>query len=464
MERSRTIERISQNALFFSVQSAMPERISEFLFRVSLQTPSIYLLRPVPGQGKMVIDGLGLGQLSVLPFELLCQIFFEYLDLDSLMCLARVNTALREVVSSLPLMKRIRESQELAVPFILLQNAQTAKFHTLRDFLSSLQTITCHICRIESQFGTLVNLLTLRRVCNRCVSKSHLCLPVPTDLAKNMFGLDERHLQIRSATASRTQVRWRPDPTTKKGYEVKVLHTPETVYDLQDVIDAAVSEFSKPGGPGILGLKHHMEDFLGYFLWPRPHVFNSPGDRLGVDLTENVSVANAIPAIESSWEGRGDDTRYALIASMPHVRLPDTLETGLTCQGCVRDRFHHPHLENASCKANTAFLEEQLLRHIETCESAQMILRGERLRYDEESAEISKFGLHKRMYEIWNPFQHVKVPGHIQEAMDDLQFGVDRTPDRYRLRCAQVEKLIERAKKVQDKQCRGRRSGSPEQA
>jgi hypothetical protein len=255
-----------------------------------------------------------------------------------------------------------------------------------------------------------------------------------------------------------------PSPTSESGYEAKIFYTFETVYNLQEVIDAAVGEYSKPGRPGILGLKRHMEDFLDSFPWPRPHVFHSTGDRLDVYLTENVSVANVIPAIESSWEGRAKDARYAIIAPMPHVRLPDTLETGLTCQGCLRDRFHHSHLENASCKANTAFLEEQLLRHIETCESAQMILREERLRYDEENAEISNSGLRGRMYEIWDPFQNVRVPGHIREAMDDLEYGIDRTPDQYRLRCAQVRNMIERAKREQDKQCHGRRSGSPKQA
>lgn len=415
----------------------------------------------------MIVDDLGsLDKLSVLPFELLSQILEEYLDLDSMMCVASANTALRKLVSSLPLVQRIRESKKLALPFIRLRHAQTAKFHTLRDFKASLQTVTCDICGIKSQFGPLANLLTLRRVCYLCVSRSHLCLPVPTDLVKSMFGLDETCLRdsgVRSARAISTHVRQKiPLRTSLFGYEVEIFHTFETVHNLQDVIDAAVYEYSKAGRPGILGLKSHIVNFLDSYLQSGPDVYHSADDNLDVHLSEEVSVAGIIRAVNVSWEGRAEAARYAVVAPMPHLRLLDTLELGLTCQGCLRDCFHQSAPEVAR-KVDTAFLQEQLLVHIETCESAQMILGGQCLRVDEENDEIYKSGLRSRICEIWDPFKDFKVPAHIQEAMQDLSFGIERTPGQFRLRCAQVRDMIEQAKPEQDKKCQ-KRSGAPEQA
>lgn len=466
MERSRTIERIGGPALFSKVTFAMPRRVSASPCEFSGWEKSIYLLKPVEGQ-ETTVDGPGsLNKLALLPFELLSRILEEYLDLDSMMCVASTDTTLRELVSSLSLVKRMRESKELALPLILLRNAQTAKFHTLRDFKSSLQTITCHVCGIKSQFGTLVNLLTLRRVCYLCVSKSHFCLPVPTDLVKSMFGLDEtclRNSGITSARAISTHIRRIPSPTSQFGYDVEIFHTFETVHNLQDVIDAAASEYSKPGKPGILGLKSHMENFLDSYLWPGSHMYYSTNDGVNIHLTENVSVTGVIRAIEASWKGRAEDARYAIVTPMPHLRMLDTLELGLTCQGCLQDRFHRSNQEDVVRKANTSFLQEQLLGHIETCESAQMILRGERLRRDEEDDEIFKSGLRGRMDEFWDPFKNVKVPPHIREAVHDLEFGIDRAPDQYRLRCAQVRDMIEQANPERGKELRKRRE-SPKQA
>lgn len=415
----------------------------------------------------MIVDDLGsLDKLSVLPFELLSQILEEYLDLESMMCVASANTALRKLVSSLPLVLRIRESKELALPFILLRHAQTAKFHTLRDFKASLQTVTCDICGIKSQFGTLANLLTLRRVCYLCVSRSHLCLPVPTDLVKSMFGLDETCLRdsgVRSARAISTHVRRKnPLRTSLFGYEVEIFHTFETVHNLQDVIDAAVYEYSKAGRPGILGLKSHIVNFLDSDLLLGPNVYHSADNYLDVHLSEKVSVTGIIHAVNVSWKGHADDARYAVVAPMPHLRLLDTLELGLTCQGCLRDRFYQPSWETVR-KMNTAFLQEQLLVHIETCESAQMILQGQRLQFGEENAEIYKSGLKGRMCEIWDPFKDVKVPAHIRKAVNDLECGIERTPNQFRRRCAQIRDMIEQAKPERDKKPQ-KRSGSPKQA
>jgi hypothetical protein len=162
-----------------------------------------------------------------------------------------------------------------------------------------------------------------------------------------------------------------------------------------------------------------------------------------------MSIAGVVNAVKVSWKGRARNYRYAIVVPMPHLRLPDTLKCCLMCGGCVKNCYHRsrPGLVR---KVEIAFFQRQLMDHTETCPSAQMILRGEGLRHDEENAEVSKSNLTGRMYEIWDPFEDDKVPTHIQDAVCDLQLGMGRTPDQFRMRCAQIRDMIEQAKLKQD--------------
>jgi hypothetical protein len=122
METSRIIERISNPASFSNVKFAMPGRFPAFSHNLSAFGKPIYILKPVSCQRLIHDDFSSLDNFSTLPFELVAQILEEYLDLESMMCIAGVNSALCELVSLLSLVKRIRELKELALPFVLLQN------------------------------------------------------------------------------------------------------------------------------------------------------------------------------------------------------------------------------------------------------------------------------------------------------------------------------------------------------
>ena len=392
-----------------------------------------HILKPVNGtRGRSRDDLNSLGNYSALPFEIFANITEGCLDLESAMAPARTSFALREWVSSLPMVERIQDSQHLALPFILLQQTQTAKFHTLRDFKASLQAFVCNVCRIESQFAALVNLLTLQRVCDQCVVVDNLCLPIPTNLAEDLFGLDEATMQsygliLARVMSKHAKRRHSQHPIMKRACDT--WHTNQNAFNLQDVIEGAVRIFSEPGRPGVLGLKDHMEKFLVPHTGPGPRVLLPPEASLGVHLTDTISVANVMRPVHESWQGFADDARYAVVAPMPHLSLPDSLEFGLRCDGCC-SKTRHRNGWKTSHIYDTAFLHRQLLDHVENCDSAQMVLRGERLRCDEEWAEASI--LQNQMNRIWSPNAGLSVPVHIPVAIHDLELGTERTPEEFR--------------------------------
>ena len=146
METAKIIERLGVPIPYPHVDCIMLNPpFGSYRYVNSAHQGPFYVLKPISTQGER---NHNLSFIEKLPFDIMAQIMERLLDMASTTSLACTSFALRNHATSLPLVKRIRESRELARPFVLFQCTNLAKYFSLEDFGTPLTEFSCSICGV----------------------------------------------------------------------------------------------------------------------------------------------------------------------------------------------------------------------------------------------------------------------------------------------------------------------------
>lgn len=129
-----------------------------------------------------------LGTLDLLPLELLHDIVAQ-LDVHNLTAFGHANRRALEIVESLPLYKTITKHASNIIRGV--QAIEAGRGMMLETLYEALCTAECERC---SYFGGYLYILTCKRFCYDCFTKSERSLPMKEDRAIRMFGFDRRIL------------------------------------------------------------------------------------------------------------------------------------------------------------------------------------------------------------------------------------------------------------------------------
>jgi len=171
---------------------------------------------------------------------------------------------------------------------------------------------------------------------------------------------------------------WRKVPTIES-WTVK-----EELYSLRSVIATAVGKYFSRQDLGMETLKRRIEHYMET-QWNSQlsnYGFGSyPGDEtLAVHLTSDVQIIGLVHAINLAWNGNVCEARLACVAPVPYLNTRGETSFGLKCERCLRDSQYADY--PAQKRFTFEYLPEQLSAHIQSCESAKVIMHRERLRLD----------------------------------------------------------------------------------
>ncbi|KAI1364821.1 hypothetical protein F5Y08DRAFT_200204 [Xylaria arbuscula] len=129
-----------------------------------------------------------LGQLDVLPLELLTYIFLA-LDIPSLTTLRRVNRRAMSLLDSLHQYQMVLKHCPNVLRAIISIDARYFDCETLYKTLSTSKCATCY------RFGSFLYLLTCKRVCHYCFKVHVDYLPVPPAYVARFLGLPKKKIK-----------------------------------------------------------------------------------------------------------------------------------------------------------------------------------------------------------------------------------------------------------------------------
>jgi hypothetical protein len=248
-------------------------------------------------------------RLEVLPCEILFSVF-EALDMASLINFSATTYLLRERVSAIPLMMRIRTSKVLTASFAAFLSTDKQKSFSLRDFGAALKSVHCRYCQEKTQFESLVNLMTCRRVCYVCFRKSKFCLPIPLKVAKSVLPLEadiERFGIVLGRADIHYSKRFNEDTDNRAFGKRERWIVPEYVLNLDAVMEPSCND----GGSEVPRLVNWLEDRLqSQTARHDPHSWGrcSPDDQAETS--------------RSSWGAKEGDARMSCIAPLPRDPKP----------------------------------------------------------------------------------------------------------------------------------------------
>ena len=130
----------------------------------------------------------GLGNLSLLPLEILTDVFLE-LDVLSMTTFRRVNKGAAQLVESIPHYQMIFRHCPDILRYIISTKAGYFNLRTLHRALCKLQCETC------GEFGGYLYLITYSRVCYDCFTNNRWFLPMSGKQAPSVAGCSRKKLR-----------------------------------------------------------------------------------------------------------------------------------------------------------------------------------------------------------------------------------------------------------------------------
>jgi hypothetical protein len=324
-----------------------------------------------------------------LPSELQVAIF-EQVDIATLVAAASTKSNIRNLVRSMPDVKRIRPDAYAADAIGRMLLAGTAHHFTLKDFIKAFQSSSCALCPASNRpqkesFATDICLLRCCRVCRECVMQFRQIFFIPLCFAERVFDVRIRY-DSRSEGMARARVFEKKEQTPRGErncyQEVEVI-TLEAAVQLAMAKHGVKPEDLQP-----------LELILNKSL--PASTSNEPG-HYPIRLAKGVEIMGFSEAVDAAWADKGlecDIAKRSLIASVPYLHpnpFPGTIEMGLTCEGCRRDEWTQKAYWCWDRRLfRQAFLRTQLLDHISRCQTAKDIVAGKYFAIWQENVRMAK--------------------------------------------------------------------------
>jgi hypothetical protein len=339
--------------------------------------------------------------LENLPNELLVPIL-DFLDIASLVKFASCNSKMRSFVISMPYLQTVKSRLVASSALSSMLRSGTAENFTLQEFVDTIRSSTCTICKDRATFAPWVCLILCHRVCTNCVLADEQTVRIPKKMAVDCFGLSVEDVATGAGTALavlQPTFRRAVNPSQCGLESARIVRCDNRidVISLKIALNLSLAKHAIVGGPNYVKLLTER-----YLEQHHPKLITS--DRWTA-ITKNCRVRGLPAAIGEEWRNNSPSQHWVLTAYMPYwhpTSLPPQFETGVLCEGCVRDAVHaRPPAARAAARklAGKAYLREQYLHHLRQCETAQSIFQGERLKMSDENElkqslllAVSRFG------------------------------------------------------------------------
>lgn len=275
------------------------------------------------------------GALDVLPLELLHEVLAQ-LDLRSLTYFRLVSRRASGLVDSLPEYSDIAKHASNALRGILAIG--TGPYINCTTLHGSLCTARCEQC---GDFGGYLYLLTCKRVCFLCLSKTEVFLPLAPSHACRKFGLDRHHIE--------SLPRMMVVPGTYSPNRKKIASS-ATLVDY---------EHARLAGINLHGSLGAMEEYVSQAQARGLEAYRT---RLAEQKSDSGNRRPRRPPALDPVDGKsGNPHRFAAIARVPWLdRASRRVEHGLYCVGCERSS-HRP------CHWRILFSPVSFKEHLAKC-------------------------------------------------------------------------------------------------
>ena len=400
-----------------------------------------------------------LSRLEQLPAEVLGHVA-NGLDIESLMCVADASRFTRDFVQSL--LDLIRREEALAAAWLTFLSVDTAKHFTLNDFLLAAASPTCATCQDGTAFGAFINLLTCSRICCKCL-REPFRIPIPCLVALNAFHIDETDFQAAGNVMAWLTTHYREDRygrrTSWGGLDFETRTCEKRALSLEAVMAAVQSKYSLIAETGsterdwtdpdrcaqMTETRSCSRDWKDLALEDIAEYNRRVGSEYNWIMWSGSNAYTKTDALERAiliaagkiWRISMDSPSFSSAIAVPLLE-GNTVIKPLACKGCFRNVMYE--YTSSRAKWDVVYTPSQLINHVnQTCVSAQQIITGEKLSYDDER----KVALDGKVmqWKLWPDGHYANIPSWVQDLVDDLD-NTDRSAADFRARCDEIVRLL----------------------